>query len=72
MSKGVLINSLNTYIGTALYEEFLGKNPEESEYVIYGTYYEKDSSEKPLYVKKMMKVIINNSRDLNLFYLDPI
>ena len=24
MSRGVLINTLDTYIGTALYEEFLG------------------------------------------------
>lgn len=56
MSNSVLINALNTYIGTALYNEFLGKNVEESEYTIYGTYFEKDSSVKPLGVKKMMKV----------------
>ena len=56
MSRGIFINSLNTYIGTALYEEFLGEKPEESEVALFGTYYEKDSSEKPLYVKKMMKV----------------
>lgn len=56
MSKGVFINSLNTYIGTALYEEFLGEKPEETEISLYGTYYEKDSSEKPKNVKKMMKV----------------
>ena len=30
MSRGVLINTLDTYIGTALYEEFLGENPSES------------------------------------------
>lgn len=54
--KGILINTLNTFIGTALYEEFLGPNPEEREYEIYGTYYEKDSSDKPNFVKKMMKV----------------
>jgi hypothetical protein len=70
MSNSVLINTLNTYIGTALYNEFLGKNPEESEYSIYGTYFEKDSSVKPLGVKKMMKVNIYNSSVLNLFFSD--
>jgi hypothetical protein len=56
MSKGVLINALNTYIGTALYDEFLGERPEESDYNVFGTYYEKDCSDKPMFVKKMMKV----------------
>jgi len=56
MSRGIFINTLNTYIGTALYEEFLGEKPEESEIALYGTYYEKDSSDKPQHVKKMMKV----------------
>ena len=56
MSRGIFINTLNTYIGTALYEEFLGEKPEESEISLYGTYYEKESSEKPQHVKKMMKV----------------
>lgn len=59
MSRGIFINTLNTYIGTALYEEFLGEKPEESEITLYGTYYEKDSSDKPQFVKKMMKVIFN-------------
>jgi hypothetical protein len=68
MSNSVLINALNTYIGTAFYNEFLGKNVEESEYAIYGTYFEKDSSVKPLGVKKMMKVYIYNFSVLNLFY----
>lgn len=57
MSRGILINTLNTYIGTALYDEFLGSNPEEKEFEIYGTYYEKDASDKPMHVKKMMKVL---------------
>ena len=55
MSRGVLINTLDTYIGTALYEEFLGENPEEGAYEIYGTYLTKDESTKPKYVKKMLK-----------------
>ena len=58
MSKGVLINSLDTYMGTALYEELLGENPAESEYELYGTYYRMESSDRPNYVKKMLKVKI--------------
>lgn len=57
MSQGVFINTLNTYIGTALYEEFLGEKPEESEWTIYSTYFEKEESTKPSFVKKMMKPI---------------
>ncbi len=56
MSRGIFINTLNTYIGTALYEEFIGEKPEENEFQLFGSYYEKDSSEKPMNIKKMMKV----------------
>lgn len=57
MSKGVFINDIETYIGWALFDEFAGEKPEENtEYTIYGTYLNKDSSEKPVGVKKMMKV----------------
>jgi len=59
MSRGIFINTLNTYIGTALYEEFIGEKPEENEIPLFGTYYEKDSSDKPMYIKKMMKVNLN-------------
>ena len=55
MSRGVLINTLDTYIGTALYEEFLGENPSESAYELYGTWHSKDDSSKPAFVKKMLK-----------------
>ena len=55
MSRGVLINCLNTYIGTALYEELLGETPSESPYEIYGTWHDRDDSFKPAFVKKMMK-----------------
>ena len=55
MSRGVLINTLDTYIGTALYEEFLGDNPAESAYELYGTYHSIDDSSKPAFVKKMLK-----------------
>ena len=54
MSKGVFISNLDTYIGTALYEELL---VEESEFDLYGTYFGKEISERPKAVKKMLKVI---------------
>jgi hypothetical protein len=60
MSKGVFINTLDTYVGTALYEELLGDNPEESEYELYGTYYGKEISDRPKFVKKMLKVLKYN------------
>ena len=55
MSRGILINALDTYIGTALYEEFLGDNPSESAYELYGTWHSKDDSSKPAFIKKMLK-----------------
>ena len=57
MSRGILINDLETYIGWALYDEFVGTKPEEpTDFSVYGTYLNKDSSEKPAGIKKMMKV----------------
>ena len=52
--KVVLINTLDTFIGTALYEEFVGPGP-EPENEIYGTWHSRDDSFKPTFVKKMMK-----------------
>ena len=58
MSKGIFINNLETYMGWALYDEFVGSKPEEStDFLVYGTYLNKDSSDKPFGIKKMMKVI---------------
>jgi hypothetical protein len=53
MSKGVFISNLDTYIGTALYEEL---TIEEAEFDLYGTYFNKEMSERPKLVKKMLKV----------------
>jgi hypothetical protein len=76
MSKGVLINTLDTYIGTALYEELLGEDPEQSSYDIYGTWHNKDDSFKPKNIKKMMKVVciifISFFREANQGYLESI
>jgi len=57
MSKAIFINALDSYIGTALYKEFVGDKPEESEYAVYGTYSQKDDSAKPLGIKKMLKAV---------------
>jgi hypothetical protein len=64
MSKKIFINNLNTFVSKALLEE-LRKKPEGEDggdadageqHTIYGTYIDKDSSEKPEGVKKMLKV----------------
>lgn len=55
MSQGIFINTVNTYIGTALYEEFLGETPENSDWAIFSTYFEKEDSAKPAFIKKMLK-----------------
>ena len=60
MSKKFFINNLNTYIGNCLFEEIRNDITEDGEVnddanIIYGTYVDKDSSEKPEGVKKMLK-----------------
>jgi hypothetical protein len=63
MSKKIFINNLNTFVSKQLLEELRNdqpdpetgeENPEKN--VIFGTYIDKDSSEKPTGVKKMLKV----------------
>jgi len=61
MSKKIFINNLNTFVSKALLEELKasqkGEDGEEAADapVIFGTYIDKDSSEKPDSVKKMLK-----------------
>lgn len=60
MGKKFFINNLNTYIGNTLFNEIRDDIGEEGEInedanVIFGTYIDKDSSEKPQGVKKMLK-----------------
>lgn len=59
MSKKIFINNINTYIGNTLFEEIGGSLDAEGNEVdgnlIYGTYVDKDSSEKPVGIKKMLK-----------------
>ena len=60
MSKKFFINNLNTYIGSTLFEEIRNDFTEDGEIneeanLIFGTYINKDSSEKPMGVKKMLK-----------------
>jgi adenylate kinase len=60
MGKKFFINNLNTYIGSTLFNEIrddIGEDGEinEDSNAIFGTYIDKDSSEKPEGVKKMLK-----------------
>lgn len=57
MSKKIFINGIESYVGWALLDEFLGEKPTEPENEIYGTYLFKDDSHKPVGIKKMFKVI---------------
>ena len=63
MSKKIFINNLNTFVSRTLLEELRGGNKgedgEEADGdapMIIGSYIDKDSSEKPEGVKKMLKV----------------
>ena len=60
MSKGVFINSLDTYIGQALYSDLLGEGEADKEFELFGTYFNKEVSEKPSGVFKMLKVMKTN------------
>ena len=73
MSKKIFINNLNTFVAKQLLEELRNDKPGEDgeanpdPNVILGTYIEKDSSEKPEGVKKMLKV----SLQFQLLNLNP-
>ena len=64
MAKKIFINNINTFVSKALLEELnksqLGEDGEELEdgdkATIFGTYIDKDSTDKPPGVKKMLKV----------------
>lgn len=64
MSKKIFINNLNTFVSKQLFAELRNDmkgedgevNPDSNK--IYGTYIDKDSSEKPEGITKMFKVIL--------------
>jgi hypothetical protein len=87
MSKKIFINNLNTFVSKQLLEELRNDSPGEDgepnadPNIIFGTYIDKDSSEKPTGVKKMLKVSGPNNYylfkiwlilDIITFYLNII
>ena len=66
MSKKIFINNINTYVSQAIIEELTkgarGEDDEEideeDQPLIFGTYIDKDSSERPqgIKIQKMLKV----------------
>jgi adenylate kinase len=56
MSKGVFINSIDTYFGQALYSDLLGEEEADKEFELFGTYFNKEVSERPKGVFKMLKM----------------
>jgi hypothetical protein len=62
MAKNFFINNLNTFIGQALLEEIrndVGEDGEANDDAnrIFATFIDKDSSDKPQGIAKMLKVI---------------
>ncbi len=56
MSKKLFINNMNTYVGRALFHELRNDTKDnDSPNLIFGTYLDKDSSEKIPGTKKMLK-----------------
>ena len=63
MAKRIFINNLNSYVSQAILKEFRNDVSDDGEVnddanLIFATYIDKDSSDKPNGVKKMLKVII--------------
>lgn len=56
MAKKIYINDLNTYIGAALHHELRNDTKEnDTPNEIFGSYIDKDLSDKPQGIKKMLK-----------------
>ena len=61
MSKRIFINNLNSYVSQAIFKEFRNDISEEGEpnddaNLIFATFVDRDSSEKPNGINKMLKV----------------
>lgn len=61
MPKRIFINNLNTYVAQAIFNELrndIGEDGEKNEdaNLIFGTFIDRDSSEKPDGITKMLKV----------------
>lgn len=61
MSKRIFINNLNSYVSQAILKEFRNDIGEDGEAnsdanLLFATYMDKDSSEKPEGISKMLKV----------------
>lgn len=71
MSKKIFINNLNTFVSEQLMAELRNDgldeegNPNPDANLMFGTFIDKDSSEKPDGIKKMLKVSINNAQLMN-------
>lgn len=61
MSKRIFINNINSYVSQAIFNEFKNDVGEDGEpnsdaNLLFATYMDRDSSEKPDGIKKMLKV----------------
>jgi hypothetical protein len=65
MSQRIFINNINSYVSQAIFNELRNDKGEDGELnsdanVIFGTYIDRDSSDKPEGINKMLKVILLN------------
>jgi hypothetical protein len=63
MSKRIFINNLNTYVAQAIFSELRNDITEDGEVnddsnKIFATFIDRDSSDKPQGITKMLKVIL--------------
>ena len=59
MAKRIFVNNTNSYVGQAIFQQLRNDTEDNDDpNIIYGTYMEKDSSEKPKGIRKMLKVLI--------------
>jgi hypothetical protein len=63
MSKKFFINNINTYVGQALFKAIRNDVTEDGEAneeanVIFGTFMDRDSTDKPEGIMKMLKVTL--------------
>lgn len=71
MSKKIFVNNINTFVSTAILEEItkdIVEDPEEDDGgerpIIFGTYIDKDSTDRPNFVKGGIKKMLKRSKPL--------
>ena len=59
MAKRIFINNINSYVSQAIFNEMrndVGEEASDDANLIFATYLDRDSSDNPACIKKMLKV----------------